>query len=324
MQFTESVPTRPYVNTLNVELSGVTTRKQVLPVTVVVAAKNEVANIEECLHSLATASRVILVDSSSSDGTVRIGRDCGAEIVNFTYRGGYPKKRQWALDNLDISTPWTMLVDADERITTQLWREIQYVTNRCECMAYLIRKEFHFLGKKLRFGGFSHSAISLFRTGRARFEEAGGNLSNGQDMEVHERLIVDGKVGRLNNSLVHNDYKGLQAYLDRHNKYSTWEAGVRAHYLLTGSWGDKTIRSSLLGDTQSFRRSVKTILMRLPGEPWLWFLYHYFLRAGFLEGRRGYIAASIRKAYIEQVRAKIFELGLDGQRRSQSFIDTEP
>jgi glycosyltransferase involved in cell wall biosynthesis len=312
MPITEPAIIRP----LEGELPKGIASKEVLPVTVVLAARNEEANIEECLRSLAPAARVILVDSSSTDRTTEIGRNCGAEIVNFNYGGGYPKKRQWALDNLNISTPWTMLVDADERITPKLWQEIQDATASGEYIAYLICKEFHFLGRKLRFGGFSHSAIALFRTGHARFEEAGGNLSNGQDMEVHERLIVSGKVGRLRNPLVHNDYKGLHAYLDRHNKYSTWEAGVREYFLRTGSWGDRTIRSSLAGDTQSFRRFVKAILIRCPGEPWLWFVYHYFLRAGFLEGRRGYIASSIRREYIEQVRAKLYESKLERHRQS--------
>jgi hypothetical protein len=127
-------------------------------------------------------------------------------------------------------------------------------------------------------------------------------------MEVHERVIVDGKVGRLRNPLLHHDYKGLFAYIDRHNKYSTWEAGIRAHYFKTGSWGQHTIRASIFGDAQSFRRFLKSIVLKLPCEPWLWFVYHYFVCGAIFEGRRGYIAASLRRAYIEQVHAKLYEL----------------
>ena len=282
--------------------------KKILPITVLIAAKNEEANISKCLKSLAPASRVILIDSASTDRTVAIAKSHGAEIVDFQYAGGYPKKRQWALDTLDISTPWTMLVDADEEVVERLWEEIGSELNSTECDAYLALKRFHFMGKEFRFGGFSHSAVLLFRSGRAHFEEIAGNLPNGQDMEVHERIIVDGRIGRLKNSLRHYDYKGLQAYLDRHNKYSTWEAGIRMHYLKSGNWGSSTIEPSIFGDPQSFRRFLKSLIIRLPGEPWLWFTYHYFARAGFLEGRRGLIAASLRRAYIEQVRAKIYEL----------------
>ncbi len=281
-----------------------------LPITVIIATKNEAVNIEKCLRSLTLAKRIVVADSLSSDGTPDIAESFGTEILNFTYTGGYPKKRQWALDTLDISTPWTMLIDADEEVPLELWREIESVLNSTQHAAYLIRKEFHFMGKRFRFGGFSHSAIVLFRTGYARFEQTAGNLPNGQDMEVHERVIVDGEIGQLKHPLRHNDYKGLHAYLDRHNKYSTWEAGIRANYLKTGTWGEQTIKSSPLGNPQSFRRFIKSFIIRFPGEPWLWFIYHYFVRAGFLEGRRGFIASSIRKAYIEQVRAKMFEMTL--------------
>jgi glycosyltransferase involved in cell wall biosynthesis len=294
----------------NSDAQARTVGQRCLSVTVLVPAKDEELNIGRCLMSLTPAARIIVVDSESVDSTLAIARAHGAEIVNFSYSGGYPKKRQWALDNLEIKTPWTMLVDADEQITPELWTEITAVLDSSDCEAYLICKGFHFMGRRFRFGGFSHSAIILFRTGHARFEQTAGNIPNGQDMEVHERMMVDGRIGRLNHPLLHNDYKGLQAYLDRHNKYSTWEAGIRVNYLKTGTWGEQTIKPSGLGDSQSFRRFIKSFIMRFPGEPWLWFLYHYFVRAGFLEGRRGFIAASIRKAYIEQVRAKIFEMSL--------------
>lgn len=285
-----------------------------LPVTVIVATKNEEENIANCLLSLERVERVLVIDSHSTDRTAAIASQHGAEVIHYSYTGGYPKKRQWALDHLDISTPWIMLIDADEQVTSDLWNEIQDVLDSLGGRAaYLVRKEFHFLGKRFRFGGFSHSAVVLFRAGRARFEQAAGNCLNGQDMEVHERLIVDGKVGRLSNSLVHHDYKGLFSYIDRHNKYSTWEAGIRAHYFKTGSWGQHTIRPSLFGDAQSFRRFLKPFILKLPGEPWLWFFYHYIVCGAFLEGRRGYIAASLRRAYIEQVHAKLFELQIQGR-----------
>jgi glycosyltransferase involved in cell wall biosynthesis len=282
-----------------------------LPITVIVATKNEEANIARCLVSLAQAHRVLVVDSGSTDLTQVIARQHGAEVIHYVYAGGYPKKRQWALDKLDISTPWTMLIDADEQVPGALWNEIDHALNSGKpCTAYLVRKGFHFLGKRFRFGGFSHLAIMLFRTGHARFEETAGNSPNGQDMEVHERLAVDGRVGRLRVPLIHDDCKGLAAYIDRHNKYSSWEAGIRAHYLKTNSWGERTIKASMFGDAQSFRRFVKPLALRLPFEPLLWFLYHYVFCGAVFEGRRGYIASSLRRAYIEQVRAKVYELRL--------------
>jgi glycosyltransferase involved in cell wall biosynthesis len=282
-----------------------------LPVTVIVATKNEEANIGSCLSSLTRAHRVLVVDSNSTDLTQPIAKQHGAEVISYDYAGGYPKKRQWALNNLNISTPWTMLIDADEQVPAALWNEIDSALNSsAACAAFMARKGFHFLGKRFRFGGFSHLAIVLFRTGHARFEETAGNSANGQDMEVHERLIVDGKVGYLRNPLIHDDCKGLASYIDRHNKYSSWEAGIRAHYLKTKSWGERSIRVSMFGDAQSFRRFIKPLALKLPCEPLLWFLYHYVVCGAVFEGKRGYIASSLRQAYIEQVRAKVFELQL--------------
>ncbi|HEX4413385.1 MAG TPA: glycosyltransferase family 2 protein, partial [Lacipirellulaceae bacterium] len=202
-----------------------------LPITVLIAAKDERANIETCLDSLSSMSRIVLLDSHSQDGTAEIAQQRGIEVVQFDYSGGYPKKRQWALDQVPISTPWVLLLDADESLTPALVKEIAMaIESNAASDAYLICKGFHFLHRKFRFGGFSHSAVLLFKTGKARFECLLEDDPNALDMEVHERLIVDDTIGTLRNPLIHRDYKGLEAYVDRHNKYSTWEARVRARY----------------------------------------------------------------------------------------------
>jgi hypothetical protein len=129
-------------------------------------------------------------------------------------------------------------------------------------------------------------------------------------MEVHERLIVDGRVASLYTPLIHEDFKGLDAYIDRHNRYSTWESALRHQFLQTGQYGQDSVRPRFFGNAQERRRFLKRIAIRMPGEPLLWFLYHYVFRLGFLEGRPGLIASRIRSDYIAQVRAKIYELEL--------------
>ena len=282
-----------------------------LPITVLIAAKNEEANIARCLDALGPTSRVVLLDSHSSDRTAEIARGRGCEVVQFDYAGGYPKKRQWALEHLTITTDWVLLLDADEVVSAALWLEIAESIRQSDApAAFLITKGFHFLGRRFRFGGFSHSAVLLFRRGTARFEELLADPANAQDMEVHERLLVDGRVGRLRTPLIHEDFKGLQAYIDRHNRYSTWEARLRNCYLTTGEYGRSAIRARLFGNAQERRRFLKRIAVRVPGEPLWWFLYHYIFRLGFLEGRPGLIASQIRASYIAQTRAKCFELQL--------------
>jgi glycosyltransferase involved in cell wall biosynthesis len=279
-----------------------------VPVTAIVAARNEEKNISRCLRSLTPAQAIYVIDSGSHDATATMAASLGAKVLQFHYQGSYPKKRQWALDTLRITTPWVMLLDADEAIPDALWEEIAAGIQSDSRDAFLATKGFHFLGRPFRFGGFSHTAVILFRRGRARFEQLLVNPPRSQDMEVHERLIIDGRIGRLRTPLIHEDFKGLEAYIQRHNLYSTWEALLRQQYFSTGTWGPQTVKACLLGNSQERRRWLKSLALRLPFEPLFWFFYHYFLCLGFLEGRPGLIASRLRANYIADVRAKLYEL----------------
>jgi glycosyltransferase involved in cell wall biosynthesis len=286
-----------------------------LPITVLLAAKNEAINLPLCLAALGPAARVVVLDSHSTDATAEIAIAHGAEVVQFEYHGGYPKKRQWALENLTIDTPWVLLLDADEVVPKPLWDEMaQAIAGASLADAFMITKGFHFLGRPMRHGGFSHAAVLLFKTGKARFERLFDDGLDGLDMEIHERVVVDGPIARITTQLIHEDFKGLEAYIARHNKYSTWEARLRYRYLTSGQYGEATITPRWFGNPQERRRAIKALIIRMPFEQWVWFGYHYFLRFGFLEGRAGLIASQIRASYIAQVRAKIFELTLRDQK----------
>jgi glycosyltransferase involved in cell wall biosynthesis len=281
---------------------------QSIPVTVLVAARNEEANIARCITSLKPAARVVVLDSGSTDKTQLLAETAGADVIQFVYHGGYPKKRQWAIDNLSFDSEWILLVDADEQIPPDLWLEIRAAIEHHDApSSYFIRKGFHFLGRRFTYGGFSFDAILLFRLGCARFEHLVDNDQIGLDMEIHERLITRGATGRLRTPLIHDDFKGLASYIDKHNKYSSWEAHLRTLFFRTGRWGLDSVQPKLFGNPQERRRFLKFIALRMPFEPTLWFMYHYVVRGGFLEGIRGYIACRIRSAYIASVRAKIYE-----------------
>jgi len=282
-----------------------------VPVTVLIAARNEAANIARCVASAAPARRVIVIDSISTDDTSAIAAASGAEVHQFRYEPGRLKKRQWALDTLSFDTDWVFLLDADEQMPPALWREIESVLAGPPAhRAYFARKGFHFLGQRFRFGGFSFDAVLLIDRHHAKFERLAYDPDDRLDMEVHERVIVDGSIGRLNTPLIHDDFKNLEAYVARHNAYSTWESRMRHRFLQTGKWGQERVRARLFGNAQERRRFLKYVAVRVPGEPILWFLYHYVFRGGFLEGRRGFIASRIRANYIADVRAKMYELSL--------------
>lgn len=286
-------------------------KRIMLPITALLAVKNEEKNIGKCLAALTPCEKIYVVDSRSRDATEAIATNEGCEVVQFDYLGCYPKKRQWALTNLPIETPWVFLLDADEVVHEKLWVEIaQVLADPKAPDAFLITKGFHFLGRRFKYGGFSHAAVLLFKKGKARFEHILDEPPNAPDMEIHERLIVDGRVGVLKEPLIHEDFKGLEAYIARHNTYSTWEANVRFQYLSTGHWGEHSIKPNLFGNVQERRRFLKALAVRWPFEHILWFCYHFFFRLGFLEGRPGLIASQIRSSYIAQVRAKLYELKL--------------
>ncbi len=277
-----------------------------LDITVLVATRNEAANIAACLDSLVPVRRILVVDSRSTDGTAQRAAARGAEVVPFEWNGQYPRKRQWALDHLPIRTGWVMLLDADESVPLPLWDEIRATLDAARpATAYLAKKQFHFMGRSMRFGGFSHSAVLLFRTGAARFENLLPDCGEKLDMEVHERLIVDGTVGRFQHALSHRDAKGLDAYVARHHAYASWEAELRYRCFTTGRYGETAIQPRWRGNTQERRRLLKLAAMRIPFEPIAWLIYHYLLRGGFLEGGRGWTASRFRRDYIREVRDKL-------------------
>ena len=98
-----------------------------LPLTIIIPVKNEAANLSRCLDALRGAGEVYVIDSRSDDKTVEIAQSFGAQVVQFHYNGGWPKKRQWALDSLPLTFDWVLLLDADEIVTPQLAKEIRHV-----------------------------------------------------------------------------------------------------------------------------------------------------------------------------------------------------
>jgi len=108
----------------------------VLPVSVIVPVRNEARNLPRCLQSLAGAGEVYVIDSQSSDDTIAIAQSHGAKVVQFYYAGGWPKKRQWAMDTLPLAYDWILLLDADEVLTPELVEEIRWtgMPFACRCI----------------------------------------------------------------------------------------------------------------------------------------------------------------------------------------------
>jgi len=127
----------------------------VLPVSAIVPVRSEARNLTRCLQSLAGLGEVYVIDSQSTDDTVAIAQSHGAKVVQFHYAGGWPKKRQWAMDTLPLENDWILLLDADEVLTPELTDEIRRALLNPEVNGYFIRLQMYFLGRILRHCGAS-------------------------------------------------------------------------------------------------------------------------------------------------------------------------
>jgi glycosyltransferase involved in cell wall biosynthesis len=291
------------------EVSNSSAAVQVLPVSVIVPVRNEARNLPRCLESLAGFGEIYVIDSQSTDDTVAIAQSRGAKVVQFHYAGGWPKKRQWAMDTLPFVYDWILLLDADEILTTELVEEIRRAVQNPAVNGYSIRLQMYFLGRVLRHCDASFWKLSLFRKGRGRFECRLKDQDDSMaDMEIHEHVVVDGRAAELRNALIHHNVDSLSRYILKHNEYSNWEARV-----LLKAEGDpeddsQEMRADLFGTQAQRRRWLKRNLYRLPGSPVLLFLYRYVFRVGFLDGAPGLIYCAFQAVQMFHSKAKIYEL----------------
>lgn len=281
-----------------------------IPVSVLIPAKNEEENLPACLASVARADEIFVVDSQSEDRSVAICEQNGAQVVQFHFNGRWPKKKNWSLENLPFKHDWVLIVDCDERITDELWDEIAEAIQKPDFSGYYLNRRVFFLGKWIRFGGkYPDWNLRLFRHANGRYENLHTEeIRNTGDNEVHEHVVIDqGEVGYLKNDMLHIDFRDLFHWLQRHNRYSNWEA--RVYYnILNGMGEDGTIGANLFGDSVQRKRFLKKIWVRLPFKPLLRFVLFYFIRLGFLDGRAGYIYGRLLSQYEYQIGVKLFEL----------------
>jgi len=285
--------------------------EQKVPVSVLIMTRNEELNIRECLESFKWAAEIVIVDSHSTDKTIEIARQYTDKIYPYTWNGKNPKK-SWSLENPQFSYDWVLMPDADERGTAGFKEELEkIVTDSNDRLAgYVIKYDYWFLGKYLRFGDPVRKMI-LFRKSKVKFEQFDVSKQEGvQDLEVgHEHPITNGKIGSMKNPLLHDDKRPLHFYLDRHNRYSTWEAGLLLQRSYSNETGDE-VSGSLKGSSVQLRRFMKKIFLKLPFKPLIYFIYGYIFRLGFLDGYPGLCYNVCKSIYAYQIALKLHELKL--------------
>jgi glycosyltransferase involved in cell wall biosynthesis len=281
-----------------------------LPLSVIVATRNEACHLPRCLESLRNVTEVFVIDSGSTDGTAAIAQSFGATVVQFCYQGGWPKKRQWAMDNLPLAQPWILLLDADEVLTPALAAEIGRAVFDPTIRGYYLSLDMYFLGRQLRHSGASFQKLALFRRGAGHFEcRLASQDTSMCDMEVHEHIVVDGPTARIKHPLLHHNVESLSHYIRKHDEYSNWEAKV----WLQGN-PETELPPRLLGTQAQRRRWFKKKFLGLPGSPALFFLYKYVWCLGFLDGTPGLIYCALQGIQFFHIKAKVYELRMQGAR----------
>lgn len=277
---------------------------QKVDLTIIIPTKNEEKNLSTCLMPLTDwASKILIVDSNSIDKTIEIADSFGVEVILFDYKGGWPKKRQYVLDNYKFTTSWVLLLDSDEILTSDSKLEIENAILNQEFFGYYLYFQMEFLGRLLKRADPGLRKLSLFRTGKGSYEKRfeAQNSSMG-DMEIHEHVVVKGKVGTLNSPIIHRNVNDLSRFIIKHNEYSNYECRVHTDGIKSD------IKENFFGTTEQRRRYLKSLLIRNPLSPIFYFIYLYIFKGGFLEGKAGFYYVLYQCIYLYFVSSKIYEI----------------
>jgi len=271
---------------------------------IIILTFNEEKNIEACLQSIAKLKcPVFLVDSGSTDATLSIAARYDVQVYHHPFEN-YGAQRNWALENLPVETPWILNMDADHRMTTELSVELDNLFSRSvseNTRGFLISRRTLFMGKWIKYGGHypTYHAI-LFRKGYGACE----------DKLYDQHFVVNGYCETLKSDMMDTLTDSLQSFTARHNRWSTLEAEDQFHgYAKKREAG--LVQANSRGNALQRRRYAKSVYEKFPlfVRPFIYFFIRYFIKLGFLDGKRGLIFHFLQGFWFRfLVDAKIYEL----------------
>lgn len=245
-----------------------------IKLTAIIPTRNEEHNIVDAIKSVAFTDEIMVVDSFSTDDTIKLAKPLANTILQRKYENSASQKN-WAIPQAKYE--WILLLDADERVTPELKEEIISIINSTtEFSGFWIKRQNYFMGKKVRFSGWQgDKVIRLFKRDECQYE----------NKHVHAEIVSSGKIGILNNILTHNTFISKQAYLNKIERYARWQA-------------------------KDYDKKIQTItLFHTLVKPSVRFFKHYFLQLGILDGHVGFIisvyqakAVALRYKYIKEMR----------------------
>lgn len=268
-------------------------------ITVITLTKDEARNIERCVSSVAGfAARHIIIDSGSMDDTCEIATSLGAEVHVHPFEN-YARQFNWGLDNLSIDTKWVLRLDADECFSKELCAKLEKILSDNESTdvnGILMEANFYFLDRLIKHGGPKKRKTMIFRNGFGRVE----------DRQMDEHTIVNGgRILELEDRFEHYDFKDIDSFISKMNWYATRE--------MMDYFAAKEGRAQT-GPSEKANLKVRQkkfgFYYRLP--PFFrcmaLFIYNYFFRLGFLDGKEGFIYHWMYQRWFRTlVDAKIFE-----------------
>lgn len=257
---------------------------------------NEEIHLESCLAALRDCDDVIVVDSFSTDRTEAIARAHGARFFAHRFTG-FGDQRNWAIEHCDLKHRWALILDADERVPPELWREMNAAIDAAPAnvAAFRLRRRFHMWGRWLRHSSLYPSwVVRLIDTERVRYVNRGHA----------ETQTVDGDVAALESDLIDENLRGIDEWFERQNRYSSREA----LYELEQEAVPLDWRAVLRLEPLAVRGLTRRLASRVPARMAVYFLYSYVLKGGWRDGRDGLVYCRMRAIYQGMVAAKKHDL----------------
>jgi len=277
----------------------------VVDLTAIILTKNEEQNIATCIGRLkGFAMRIVVVDSGSTDRTLEIARDLGADIYTHEPYGDYASQFNWGIENTGIDTEWIMRVDADEYWTGELCAEVEgLLTEHAhdDVNGILTESIFYFLGRRINHGERKRRKIVVFRRDHGYIEK--------RKRDQHT-ILRDGRVVEAKHRFEHHDFKSLDNWTAKMNTYANRE--VEDYFTDREKYKKGAVNLDGVSDASlSGRRKLKfKLYYRMPKffRCWLLFIYIYIFRLGFLDGKEGLVYNYLfHRWYRTLVDAKILE-----------------
>ncbi|TVR12128.1 MAG: glycosyltransferase family 2 protein [Phormidium sp. GEM2.Bin31] len=262
---------------------------------------NEEIDIAECIESAQGSDDIIVVDSLSGDRTVDIARGYGVRVEQHAFES-HGKQRTWMLQSIPTKYEWVYILEADERMTPELFAECLAATQQQEFIGYYVAERVMFMDSWIRRSTqYPRYQLRLFRKDKVWFDDYGHT----------EREVCDGPTSFLQETYPHYTCgKGLNRWIEKHNRYSTDEAKETLRQL---SYGTIQWRHLLFGSSEvERRRALKDVSLRLPFRPLIRFVYMYIVLRGFLDGQAGFAWCTLQAFYEYLILLKVRELKRQG------------